>query len=40
MVLSLEMKFAGAMVVLVHLGILCIIGSCSLDLWKVAGVGK
>ncbi|KAJ0089290.1 hypothetical protein Patl1_33143 [Pistacia atlantica] len=34
------MKFAGVMVVLVHLDILSIIESCFVDWWKVLGTGK
>lgn len=40
MVVLLKMKFAGVMVVLVHLGTLFITESCFLDWWKVHGVGK
>lgn len=38
--LSLNMKLAGVMVVLVHLDILFILENCSLDWWKAHGVGK
>ncbi len=36
----IKMKFAGVMVVLVHLDILFIIENCSPDWWKALGVGK